>query len=565
MTTTKTYDFLNRLQSISSAAASTVSAAYKYNSANQRTENTQPDSSFWLYQYDPLGQVASGKKYWSDWTPVAGQQFEYVFDDIGNRTSTKAGGDSTGANLRSATYTANNLNQYTSRDVPGTMDIIGVANAAATATVNAQSTYRKVEYYQKALAIANSATNVWQSVTNQAVLAAATNTTTGNVFLPKTPESFGYDADGNQTNDGRWMLTWDAENRLAAAESQTTAPTASKRKVAFVFDWQGRMTRRTEYDGSSGSYVRSRDETYVYDALRCLAELNATNNTVVRSFLWGLDLSGTVTGAGGVGGLVSMSSAANGEQFYAMDGNGNMTALVTATNGAVSANYEYDPFGQTIRITGTPAKDNPSRFSTKRWDDALDIVLFEKRPYKPTPGNWLSRDPIGERGGINLYQFVLNNPLNAVDPLGAFTIDANTCAQVGAYLKGNALIMDYIERSIKNADNIGWVDYQNGLKALGGTDLGIMVLGDVGSATRGAGITEAVNAAERDVGLATGRVLGFGGGLVLDGTALVFTLGQRAPNLAIRGYLAGEWAVHGSFNLKLKDIQKECEKRCLKK
>lgn len=35
--------------------------------------------------YDTLGQVTSGKKYWSDGTPVAGEQFAYAYDDIGNR------------------------------------------------------------------------------------------------------------------------------------------------------------------------------------------------------------------------------------------------------------------------------------------------------------------------------------------------------------------------------------------------------------------------------------------------------------------------------------------------
>src|SRR5437660_108661 len=98
MTTTKTYDFLNRLQSISSA----VSFSYLLNSANQRRTNTFADSSYWVYNYDSLGQVTSGKKYWSDGTPVAGQQFEYNFDDIGNRRMTRAGGDDTGANLRTA-------------------------------------------------------------------------------------------------------------------------------------------------------------------------------------------------------------------------------------------------------------------------------------------------------------------------------------------------------------------------------------------------------------------------------------------------------------------------------
>ena len=53
---------------------------------------THADGSFWLYEYDALGQVKSGKRYWNDGTPVAGQQHEYAFDDIGNRTATQVGG-----------------------------------------------------------------------------------------------------------------------------------------------------------------------------------------------------------------------------------------------------------------------------------------------------------------------------------------------------------------------------------------------------------------------------------------------------------------------------------------
>src|SRR5213594_4562100 len=102
----------------------------QYNDANQRTRVTLNDGSFWIYQYDSLGQVTSGKKFWADGGPVPGQQFEYGFDDIGNRTSTKVGGDETGAGLRSASYTANNLNQYSSRDVPGAFDVLGVSLAS---------------------------------------------------------------------------------------------------------------------------------------------------------------------------------------------------------------------------------------------------------------------------------------------------------------------------------------------------------------------------------------------------------------------------------------------------
>jgi YD repeat-containing protein len=115
LTTTRSHDLINRLTSISSVAAGgsapslPISFAYRYNAASQRTRTTEANGSYWIYQYDSLGQVISGRKYWADSSPVAGQQFEYGFDDIGNRTVAKSGGDETGAGLRSSTHTANAL------------------------------------------------------------------------------------------------------------------------------------------------------------------------------------------------------------------------------------------------------------------------------------------------------------------------------------------------------------------------------------------------------------------------------------------------------------------------
>jgi YD repeat-containing protein len=137
MSTTKNHDFLNRLTGTFHVAGGSNVAVFNYanNAANQRTAITNVDNSRWVYQYDALGQVVSGKKYWADGMPVAGQQFEYGFDDIGNRKVTAAGGDAVGANLRYASYTANLLNQYEDRDVPGFVNVIGTAANLATVTL----------------------------------------------------------------------------------------------------------------------------------------------------------------------------------------------------------------------------------------------------------------------------------------------------------------------------------------------------------------------------------------------------------------------------------------------
>ncbi len=108
MMTTKAYDYLDRLTSISPSSSSSCSSSfnYAYSNANQRMSVTNADKSRWIYGYDSLGQVTSGKKYWKDGTLVAGRQSEYTFDDIGNRTQTRSGRDANGANLREADYTA---------------------------------------------------------------------------------------------------------------------------------------------------------------------------------------------------------------------------------------------------------------------------------------------------------------------------------------------------------------------------------------------------------------------------------------------------------------------------
>ena len=299
MTTTKQYDLLNRLQQIASApgasGVSPVSFSYTYNSANQRTGATQTDSSYWVYQYDSLGQVTSGKKYFSDGTPVPGQQFEYGFDDIGNRTSTKAGGNADGSALRSASYSANTLNQYTSRTVTNAFDVLGASHATNSVTVNGSAAdYRRGEYFQELVSVVNSATSVWQTVS---VTNSGGGSTTGSVFVAKTPELFYYDKDGNLTNDGRWLYTWDAENRLVNMTSTNTPPPGSKLKLDFVYDWQGRRIQKLVSTNNGSIYVAQYTNRFVYDGWNLLAIL-APNASVLSSFVWGLDLSGSLQGAG---------------------------------------------------------------------------------------------------------------------------------------------------------------------------------------------------------------------------------------------------------------------------
>ena len=339
MTTTKTYDFVNRLTGISSLngqGATLDSHGYGYNSANQRTTVTNADSSYWSYQYDSLGQVTNGAKYWSDGTPVAGQQFGYSFDTIGNRQRTAAGGDQTGSNLRFASYTANNLNQYSSRTVPNAADVLGSATNAAIVTVNGQATYRKNDYYRLQLGIDNSGGPVFQGITNLAVLSQRAypllSNTTGNIFLPRNPESFTYDADGNLSSDGRWSYTWDAENRLSTVVARTTA--GPQQSITFEYDSTGRRIGKKVWNNTTFGGTPAVELKFLYDGWNLIAVLNSAFG-LQTSFIWGLDVSGSAQGAGGVGGLLAMNDAVNGVHFPSYEANGNVTALTKAIDGSV--------------------------------------------------------------------------------------------------------------------------------------------------------------------------------------------------------------------------------------
>jgi RHS repeat-associated protein len=74
------------------------------------------------------------------------------------------------------------------------------------------------------------------------------------------------------------------------------------------------------------------------------------------------------------------------------------------------AQYEYGPFGEVIRATGPMARVNPFRWSTQYTDDETDLVMYPARPYNPSTGRFLCKDPVEEQDGLNLYGFMGNNP-----------------------------------------------------------------------------------------------------------------------------------------------------------
>ena len=248
-----------------------------------------------------------------------------------------------------------------------------------------------------------------------------TETQTRGVWVPPGTEGFPLaDLDGNSKGDSRWAYEWDGENRLIRVTSQAGAVSAGApyQMLTFRYDALGRLLERKEFGGSAAALVLSNTTTYLYGGWKNLCTWKAVGagaSTLQATQVWGLSELG-----GGIEGLLFYKSAANGAHACAYDGGGNLTGLVALSNGTVSGQYEYDAFGTLLRQGGVSAveAENPWRFSTKRMDPVSGLMHYEYRAYNPALGRWLSRDPLGEEGGVNLLGFVGNSPVNSVDPDG---------------------------------------------------------------------------------------------------------------------------------------------------
>ena len=231
----------------------------------------------------------------------------------------------------------------------------------------------------------------------------------GEAFTPQ------YDADGNQTlvktSTGIWTVTYNAENRPVKFESEDGGTT-----VECAYDSMGRrFEKKVTVGGTTGFHAR-----YLYRDYLQVAECDLTGETpvLVRSYLWDPS-EPEVTRV-----LAMTRWEANGtqvkEHLYCMhDAMKNVTSLFGEARGR-RALYEYRPYGGLVTSEGNMAQENKFRFSCEYMDDELGLIYYNYRHLNPRDGRWISRDPIMEQGGWNLFAFVGNNGVNRWDYLGEF-------------------------------------------------------------------------------------------------------------------------------------------------
>jgi RHS repeat-associated protein len=229
--------------------------------------------------------------------------------------------------------------------------------------------------------------------------------------------SLSYDADGNLLSDGVWHYVWDAENRLVQASNAAT-------RLDFAYDHMGRRMRKQSWAWQTDHWSLITEHAFLYDGWNLIREVGSQGTVFsTNDYVWGLDISGTLHGAAGVGGLILLLTPDSCPLIPVFDGSANVIALADSSNPTnLLARYEYGPFGEVLRADGPAAAGNPFRFSTRYTDPETALVMYPMRPYSPTLGRFLSRDPIGEMEGEhaigNLYPYCDNDPVNYVDPDG---------------------------------------------------------------------------------------------------------------------------------------------------
>lgn len=229
-----------------------------------------------------------------------------------------------------------------------------------------------------------------------------------------------YNAAGNMTTVPQpgsptlgYTATYDAWNRLVqvAAGSTTVAQ--------YAYDGLGRRTVKLTY--SAGVLSETKDFYYSEQSQWQVLEERVSGN-VNRQFVWGIryqdDLVLRDRDATGSGTL--------NERYYGLhDPNWNLTAIADLT-GTVQERYGYDAYGvpafltQTFGIRGSSLYAWEVLYASYRWDVETGLFQVRMRMYAPNLGSWLQRDPVGLTAGVNLYQYVGNNPLTRTDPSGAF-------------------------------------------------------------------------------------------------------------------------------------------------
>lgn len=378
------------------------------------------------FTYGPRGvlsgvssRLARGLGWHGPESPVPGRSTVFGFDSADNRVFAATETGLVAAHLDSG-------HRITHRNLPGLLTIAGFAAPEAELRFDGQHLPlgRRGEFFHALKPFDNHRRPVAGELVvhtsrtepqGPSRVAAVTRPFT----MPATPEFLRYDGRGNLVEDGQWLYGWDASNRLLWMERRIGMVRAGSDplRLEFAYDYRGRRLAKKVIQGFAGSSGRTVTTTlFGWAGDRLVLEMDPQGNPL-RQYFW----EPYPEQAGALRLIRDYSTDPAGRSYYpAYDARGDLIALVDANDGSTAAFYEYDPWGILLRQSGSLpiAALNPFRAGTQFYDSETGLYAYHHRYYCPASARWLSRDPVFESGGHNLYAFCRNDPVNRVDDRG---------------------------------------------------------------------------------------------------------------------------------------------------
>jgi RHS repeat-associated protein len=365
----------------------TKTVSYNYYPDGSRQSMTTPAGIF-EYGYDAAGRPASMENPFSETTSWSYQDNNWL------HTQTLENG-------ATATYSYNALGQITHllNQIGGTtisdfssITYDGVGNRASvtvsipgTTSLNGTTSYiydSKNQLSQESSTRNGGFTDnfSYDLAGNPTSFKGVTNSYNSN--NQQSGAGFVYDGNGNPTTYRGTTITFDSENRMTAFNNTLSA----------AYNGDGLRSRKTS--SSSSTF-------YIYDGVVPIVELNSSGAV-------------TATNSYGPNGLVSRSES--GTKFYAFDSEGNAIQRSDSAGSVLSSSF-FDSHGNLLAGNSTAPFGYKAQVGYYG-DPETDLQLLTHRYYDPSTGRLLTRDPLGYGGGMNLYGYVTNNPVNLFDPLG---------------------------------------------------------------------------------------------------------------------------------------------------
>jgi RHS repeat-associated protein len=356
-----------------------------WDGAGRRTKVTYPGTGLYV-NYDYLVTGDAQKIRENGLTTGVGVLATYAYDNLGNRTSVTFG------NGASETYAYDPVSRLKTltNNLANTADDLTIGGSTTPISYNAASEITSAPRSNSAYSYTGYAASSHAYGIN-ALNQITTNTYSG------TTKNFTYDNNGNLTSDGTSSFGYSSQNQLTSATVSGVTSSLTYDPAMRLFQVAGTSTTRFAYDG-----------------VNPIAEYDGSNNLVRRY----VDAPGIDQPIVWYEGTTIDSTT---RRFLAADERGSIIS-VSDSSGNKLAIDTYDEYG--IPAFGTLANQRFG-YTGQMWLPEVGLWSYKARMYSPTLGRFMQADPSGFDGGINLYGYTGNDPVNSVDPIG---LSANSSA-----------------------------------------------------------------------------------------------------------------------------------------